>query len=184
MKVFIKEISMKTYLLTLTLLSISVSAWAAPPPGAFSRGHAPFMVAQAERSDPVARGNLLPALTDSQTESIIGIVLEEVFGIPATTAVQKQKGKQRSLPPGLQKKLDRGGQLPPGWQKKVARGEVLDGHLYHQSQRLSPDILRRVDGHHQDAELIVLGDRIVRVMQGEGTILDVINIAGHILDVQ
>ena len=38
--------------------------------------------------------------------------------------------KQKSLPPGLQKKLARGGELPPGWQKKVARGEVLDMALY------------------------------------------------------
>lgn len=172
---------MKASLLTFALLSISVFTWAAPP-GAASRGHAPFMLAQAERVDSTPRGNLLPALTDSQTESIIGIVLEEVFGIPASTG--QSNGKQKALPPGLQKKLARGGELPPGWQKKIARGEVLDGHLYRQSQRLSPDILSRVDAHHQDAELIVLGDRIVRVMQGEGTILDVINIAGHVLDVQ
>ena len=29
------------------------------------------------------------------------------------------RGKYKSLPPGLQKKLVRGGQLPPGWQKKI-----------------------------------------------------------------
>ena len=27
--------------------------------------------------------------------------------------------RDRSLPPGLQKKVERGGQLPPGWRKKV-----------------------------------------------------------------
>ena len=27
--------------------------------------------------------------------------------------------RYRSLPPGLQKKVERGGQLPPGWRKKV-----------------------------------------------------------------
>ncbi|WP_409522680.1 hypothetical protein [Nitrincola sp. MINF-07-Sa-05] len=178
---------MKTYLLALIMLSISVSVWASPP-GSASRGQASFMVAQADRSEradrhnAVTRGNLLPALTDSQTESIIGIVLEEVFGIPTSTT--QSNGKQKSLPPGLQKKLARGGELPPGWQKKVARGEVLDGHLYRQSQVLSPDILRRVDGRHQEAELIVLGDRILRVMKGEGTVLDVINIAGRVLDIQ
>jgi hypothetical protein len=27
--------------------------------------------------------------------------------------------RYRSLPPGLQKKVERGGQLPPGWRKKI-----------------------------------------------------------------
>lgn len=31
----------------------------------------------------------------------------------------KDKKGEKSLPPGLQKKLERGGELPPGWKKKI-----------------------------------------------------------------
>lgn len=39
-------------------------------------------------------------------------------------------GKERSLPPGLQKKMERGQSLPPGWQKKLVVGHVLDRDIY------------------------------------------------------
>ena len=38
----------------------------------------------------------------------------------------------RSLPPGLQKKVERGGQLPPGWRKKI------QPFPYEIERRLSP----------------------------------------------
>jgi hypothetical protein len=38
--------------------------------------------------------------------------------------------KGRSLPPGLQKKLQRGGSLPPGWEKKIQPVPVaVEQHL-------------------------------------------------------
>lgn len=33
--------------------------------------------------------------------------------------------KEKSLPPGLEKKLERGQPLPPGWQKKLSPGQFL-----------------------------------------------------------
>lgn len=38
--------------------------------------------------------------------------------------------KEKSLPPGLQKKVQSGKELPPGWQKKLAVGETLDKDVY------------------------------------------------------
>lgn len=81
--------------------------------------------------------------------------------------------KKKKLPPGLQKKVARGGQLPPGWQKKVARGEVLDGDMYEVSQDLPKGILdqlENVDG----ASVRQVEDRVVRVMDATGVILDVL----------
>lgn len=43
----------------------------------------------------------------------------------------KNDKPEKSLPPGLEKKVARGGELPPGWQKKLHRGEILDLDLYH-----------------------------------------------------
>jgi hypothetical protein len=53
--------------------------------------------------------------------------------------------RYRSLPPGLQKKVERGGQLPPGWRKKI------QPFPYEIERRLAPmprDCRRGVvDGH-------------------------------------
>ncbi|MCP8688653.1 hypothetical protein [Marinobacterium sedimentorum] len=87
------------------------------------------------------------------------------------------QGKHKSLPPGLQKKLDRGGELPPGWQKKVARGEVLEPDLRRHAQRLPADLNRGLHGYDAGTELLLLEDRVVRVATGQGTVLDVIDIA-------
>ncbi|MFW2440556.1 MAG: hypothetical protein ACN4GR_14450 [Arenicellales bacterium] len=84
--------------------------------------------------------------------------------------------KQKSLPPGLQKKLARGGQLPPGWQKKVARGEVLDMTLYRQSRPLPEGLLNRLSSGPADTELRLLDDRVMRLMDDSRDILDVLQV--------
>lgn len=82
--------------------------------------------------------------------------------------------KQKALPPGLQKKVERGGELPPGWQKKVARGEVLDRDLYLASQGLPQDVLNRLPTSPVGTTIRRIDDRIVRVMDATGVILDVL----------
>tara|TARA_R110000822_G_scaffold60287_9_gene150246 strand:+ start:2271 stop:2801 length:531 start_codon:yes stop_codon:yes gene_type:complete len=85
-----------------------------------------------------------------------------------------KKHKQKSLPPGLQKKLERGGELPPGWQKKVERGEVLDEDIYiNHARSLPEDILRRLPSTPEGTTLRQIDDRIVRVQDATRTILDV-----------
>ena len=84
--------------------------------------------------------------------------------------------KQKSLPPGLQKKLARGGELPPGWQKKVARGEVLDMPLYRQSRPLPQGLLNRLSTGPADTELRLLDDRVMRLMDDTRDILDVLQV--------
>ena len=84
--------------------------------------------------------------------------------------------KQKSLPPGLQKKLARGGELPPGWQKKVARGEVLDMTLYRQSRPLPEGLLNRLSTGPADTELKLLDDRVMRLMDDTRDILDVLQV--------
>jgi hypothetical protein len=85
----------------------------------------------------------------------------------------KGGGKQKSLPPGLRKKLERGGELPPGWQKKVARGEVLDRELYLMSRDLPEGLLGRLPRSLGGTSLRQIDDRIFRVMDATNTVLDV-----------
>lgn len=82
---------------------------------------------------------------------------------------------QRSLPPGLQMRLERGGDLPPGWQRKVERGEVLDSELIHRTS-VSQELLGRLPHQPQDTRLIELEDQVVRVLETTGLVLDVLDI--------
>ena len=92
------------------------------------------------------------------------------------------KGKKgKNLPYGLQKKIDRGGQLPPSWEDKVARGQVLDGETLRYSEHLPEELVRRLPSARDGEVIRRVGDKIVRVAQGNGTILDVIDLADVLL---
>ena len=97
---------------------------------------------------------------------------------------KKDKGKKdkgKSMPYGLQKKLERGGELPPGWQTKVARGEVLDQEILDHSERLPDALVRRLPELREGTEVRRVGDKVIRVMEGSGTVLDVIDLADIVL---
>lgn len=115
-------------------------------------------------------------LSDPERRQLRDLVLDEHYG------VRPEGGKYKTLPPGLQKKLARGGDLPPGWQDKVRRGEVLDDDLYRYGERLPRRYLERLGHGSEAAELILLGDRIVRVAEGRGTVLDVVELTDKALD--
>lgn len=115
-------------------------------------------------------------LSERERRQLREMVLEEHYGL------SREEGKYKTLPPGLRKKLARGGELPPGWQDKVRRGEVLDDELYRQGERLSRRYLERLGHRSEAAELILLGDRIVRVAEGRGTVLDVIELTDKALE--
>ena len=81
--------------------------------------------------------------------------------------VQAHSDKEKSLPPGLQKKLERGGELPPGWQKKLVVGEYLDDEVYHSARVIDPV------GDLGETTLEVEG-RIVRVIEATKEIIDIL----------
>ena len=182
-------------LLILLFAGVALPVWASPPaftPAAQERGRSGEAREQQPARESSSRGSqgrgsdkssdsegLLPALTSTETEGLIGRVLEEYFGLSAPET--RQMYNQRALPPGLQQKLNRGGSLPPGWQKKLARGEVMPVDIYRQGVVLPNHYGRHLQHQQDETELLLLGDKIVRVVQGQGTILDVIDITSAIL---
>lgn len=76
--------------------------------------------------------------------------------------------KQKTLPPGLQKKVERGKELPPGWQKKIARGEVLDPELYKRGKILVPADINGVS-------TMQVGDKKIRLLESTREIIDILN---------
>ena len=127
-----------------------------------------------------AKADKKTSFSGSERDSIRGYYREE------NQVEHKGKGKkdkQKNLPYGLQKKLERGGQLPPGWQAKVAKGEVLDAELLRHSERLPNDLVRRLPVLRDGTEVRRIGDKVVRVLEGNGTVLDVIDLADVLLPV-
>ena len=79
-----------------------------------------------------------------------------------------KKGKNKSLPPGLQKNVERGKPLPPGWQKKLSKGQVMDRDIYGRGKIIVPlDPLGIVT--------IKIEDKIFRVMKKSREIVDILH---------
>lgn len=85
--------------------------------------------------------------------------------------------KPKNLPPGLRKKLERGGDLPPGWQRKLERGEVVDREVRAQAHSVPDALVDRLPIDPRVEEVIRVQDKVIRMSKGEGTIIDVIDIA-------
>ena len=113
--------------------------------------------------------------------ALLGLVV--LLGPVVSTTVYADKpdkaGKQ--LPKGLQKKLARGGELPPGWQKKLQPGAVLPAEIRDAGEPVSDEIAEAVEAAQAEdeiaAEVIRIQDKVVRVSKGEGTVLDIIDLA-------
>jgi len=99
-------------------------------------------------------------------------IIKQYFEGLITKGEKKSKIKNKSLPPGLAKKLERGGTLPPGWQKKVARGEVMDYEVYSQSLPLPEEILKKLPSGPDGTVLRKVGKKIVRLIEATRTIVD------------
>ncbi len=75
--------------------------------------------------------------------------------------------KVKSLPPGLQKKVQSGKALPPGWQKKLAVGDTLSRDIYRNATIYSRD-------HDRGLVTISAEGKLIRVIQNTREIVDII----------
>jgi len=147
---------------------------------------APDKVPQAERGEkPDLKKSdrtsveLLPALPKRDRDLIRDYI--RVEGVPGYDRYPGQSGQRKDLPPGLQKKMARGGSLPPGWRDKVVRGEVLPSEFRQYAYPLPADLYDRLGYSRTGIEFLVLEDRLVRLAEGRGTVLDVIDITDIML---
>ena len=109
-------------------------------------------------------------------KKIIILIICLAVALPAFAKNENKDKKQKSLPPGLQKKLERTGELPPGWQKKLVKGEVLESSLYEIGKKhpvkpgdysLEPRV---------GTEVLRIQDKIIRIKNGTREILDVFGV--------
>ena len=92
------------------------------------------------------------------------LAISMAFGIGLAEAKQD---KEKSLPPGLQMKLDRGGELPPGWQKKLVVGEYLDYEVYRKAGFVVP-------AGEPGVVNVEIEDRTVQVIEATREIIEIL----------
>lgn len=179
---------MKKLLLTLVMTCFAINGYAAKPEWAGNKEAKGAAKAEMKvnKSSNSARDidddeNRLIADSESILDEIFSdeekSIIEDYYNKNAASGTGQYKGKKKELPKGLQKKLERGGELPPGWQKKLNRGEVLDPDLRYQSERLPEELLDRLQGEDVATEILRIQDKIIRVSKGQGTIVDMIDLA-------
>ena len=100
------------------------------------------------------------------------LIRAQMLGKSNKTSQQPNK----SLPPGLHKKIARGKALPPGWQKKVAPGQSLDYQVYRQGESLPDVLLQRLPPSPVGSEILQVENKIVRLNSATRTILDVFDL--------
>jgi len=173
-------------LILLVLGALTLNVHAGKPEWAGKEGeHAAKHESKAQRkahTTPTANGETgFVADTESILKGVFSArekrIIEDYYQQYAASGTGQYKGKKKELPKGLQKKLERGGELPPGWQKKLQRGEILDPQMRYRSNRLPRDLLSRLRAEDAVTEILRIQDKIIRVVKGQGTIVDIIDLA-------
>lgn len=100
-------------------------------------------------------------------------VIEQWQQSQTSQSTSKKQKKHKTLPPGLQKKVDRGGELPPGWKKKLEVGTVLDPEVDKAATPLPEQILKRLPEIPEDTEILQIGDEVVRVIESTREIIGI-----------
>ena len=97
---------------------------------------------------------------------------------PAYAKQGNKDKKQKSLPPGLAKKIQSGKKLPPGWQKKLVKGEVLDYEVYSNAVPVTEEEKKKLPPSPAGTKLLKIENKIVRVLEATRAVLDVLEIGG------
>jgi len=106
--------------------------------------------------------------------TILLAILGASLAMPAF-AEKPDHARGKSLPPGLQKKMERGGELPPGWEKKLRKGSVLDPRVYAMAEPIDDSLRVRLPvGPNGTLDLQVEG-KIVRIYKATRIIQEVFN---------
>jgi hypothetical protein len=180
-----EDATMRKYLMTAMLVVIpSLPMSAQADSSALNQildGLVQYRLAEQQRQSHV---DLPIALTPRERDRLLSVLLNDHMSDRERSehrhSNRHNKG-YRDLPPGLQRKLARSERLPRGWQRKLVRGEVMPQELYRYATPLPANYRTRARIDGRNTELVLLGDKVVRLVEGRGTIVDVIDIASILL---
>jgi hypothetical protein len=107
---------------------------------------------------------------NSKMKLKISVILAVLIAVAANPVFAKtEKNKHKTLPPGLQKKVDRGEPLPPGWQKKLVKGEIMTEPVLSHSEIVIP-----VDS--KGLLTIRIEGKLVKLVQATREIIEVVDL--------
>lgn len=86
----------------------------------------------------------------------------------SSTITMAKPYKEKSLPPGLEKKLERTGELPPGWEKKLQVGKPMDIDVYRHSSIVVPVGRDRII-------TVKVEDKLVRLFEATREIVEILD---------
>ncbi|HAW94380.1 MULTISPECIES: hypothetical protein [unclassified Arsukibacterium] len=92
------------------------------------------------------------------------------FALVLSQPLMAKPDHEKSLPPGLAKKVESGKPLPPGWQKKLSAGQYLADDYYRRGTVLSKpnaDGIITVQIEGTIIELFEHSREIVRILEGK-----------------
>jgi hypothetical protein len=107
---------------------------------------------------------------------IFAVLMCLTIALPAYAKNYDKQDKQKSLPPGLQKKYERTGDLPPGWEKKLRLGEVLDAEIYDSSTPVYGEYGGHIYEEKPGTELLRIEDKILRITKNTKEILEIMGV--------
>jgi len=157
----------------------------APPPVAGYPSAPPRSYPSPGSPPPAAEAHAAPQRSFPRPEPWVDVSItvperQVIQGYVAGYVIQERHPpkhkKSKSLPPGLQKKVDRGGALPPGWEKKFRKGEILPLEVYEQCHRLPREVLAKLPPQPQGTVIITIGGMVGRLLAATREILDVFEV--------
>tara|TARA_R110002126_G_scaffold38317_10_gene114446 strand:+ start:1518 stop:1829 length:312 start_codon:yes stop_codon:yes gene_type:complete len=92
------------------------------------------------------------------------------FALVLSQPLMAKPDHDKSLPPGLAKKVESGNPLPPGWQKKLAVGQFLADDYYRRGtivRKANADGIIAVQIEGTIIELFEHTREIVRILEGK-----------------
>jgi len=97
-----------------------------------------------------------------------------VFAKKPAHAQNKSMKKEKTLPPGLQKKLNRGKELPPGWKKKITVGNVVSRDILQAGKEISPKEYGKQFPNTTYSKVYKIQDTLIRINKITNVVLDIL----------
>lgn len=114
-----------------------------------------------------------------QNEESVQYEMQEQKHDPLAHGIEKEKykkvevTKQKTLPSGLQKKVQRTGKLPKGWEDKLKKGEVLSPDMLSHATLVDKKLYPK---EFQDSlsQIYRIEDKVIRVIKDTNEIINIL----------
>lgn len=115
-----------------------------------------------------------------QNEESVQYEMQEQKHDPLAHGIEKEKykkvevKKQKTLPSGLQKKVQRTGKLPKGWEDKLKKGEVLSPDMLSHATLVDKKLYPKEFQQDSLSQIYRIEDKVIRVIKDTNEIINIL----------